>query len=251
MKLISWNLWAENKNQSPSVDKLISEHDPDIICLQEVTVDCLKYLKQLPDFEIIVAQDFNSFKKKTKKEYKLVILSKYQILNKDRENSFSVAHLTRRSVWDLINKWQESLEFQYADVEYNEKLHRIFNIHLEVAAGPKLRYNQLLATLKKFDKNAVNIICGDLNVYATFWLNLVIGWAMGYRPTEIFTNERKLFEKQFKKSGLKNIFKGRKTYPKYRLQLDHILIPNEVKTKSSEVIAFKNGSDHLAIKAEF
>jgi exonuclease III len=38
MKLISWNLWAENKNQRQSVDTLILEHDPDIICLQEVSV---------------------------------------------------------------------------------------------------------------------------------------------------------------------------------------------------------------------
>ena len=134
-------------------------------------------------------------------------------------------------------------------MEYNGKKHRIFNIHLEVAAGPKLRFQQLKLTLQHFNPDMENIICGDLNIYASVWVNLILGWIMGYRPNEFFTNERKLFEKEFKKAGLKNVFRGKATYPKYRLQLDHILLTESVNLRHSEVMLSVNGSDHRAIQA--
>ncbi|MEM1312795.1 MAG: endonuclease/exonuclease/phosphatase family protein [Patescibacteria group bacterium] len=247
MIIISWNLCVENNNQIQSVYNLLKDYQPDVVCLQEVSLSCLKDLQLLKNYELIVAKDFNSFKYNKKREYKLVILSKYQILNRNGDNKFSISHLTRRSFWDFVNRWQESLEFQFIDIEYRNQRYRIFNIHLEVAAGPRLRLKQFMFAARHFNPKAHNIVCGDLNIYAKFWLNLLVGWAMGYTPTELFINEEKLFESEFRRLGMMNLFKGQKTYPKYGLQLDYILVPNSLSTKNNQIITSVKDSDHYAI----
>lgn len=267
MNIISWNLWCKNIDQIKSIE-IILKRQPNIVCLQEVSLETVDYLKSLKEYNLILAKDFNSFKKDVKKEYFLVILSKYKIENTDRENEnssntltdnssssanvnkFSISHLAVPSIWDKINKWQESLEFQYADLEIDGVQLRVFNVHLEVAAGPKLRLRQFEYISSMFDSNKVNIICGDLNIYAIWWRNLLIGWVMGFTWGEYFLDERSEFEKKFKDIDLVNIFKDKATYPKYGLQLDHILIPKDIKVMNIEVMQSLNGSDHRIISAD-
>lgn len=265
MNIISWNLWCKNIDQIKSVD-IILKRQPNIVCLQEVSLETVDYLRSLKEYNLIVAKDFTSFKKGVKKEYFLVILSKYKIENVDKEdenssnkdtlknssklNKFSISHLAVPSIWDRINRWQESLEFQYADLEVDGVQMRVFNVHLEVAAGPKLRLCQFEYISSMFDSNKVNIVCGDLNIYAIWWCNLLIGWIMGFTWGEYFLDERSEFEKKFKDIDLINIFKDKTTYPKYGLQLDHILIPKDTKVTNIEVIPSLNGSDHRSISVD-
>lgn len=250
MRIISWNLWCLNKDQKSSVEKILQYH-PDIVCLQEVNPSLMGYLETLEGYDLVSATDFNSFKKGLKKEYKLVILSKLKILNKDAKNKFNVDHLTRKSIWDTINRWEESMEFQYIDIESNGKKYRIFNVHLEVAAGPRLRLMQLDDTVKQFSNDGLNLICGDFNIYGRWWLNFMIGWAMGYRLDEYLVRERTIFEARYAELNLRNTFRNRPTYPKYRLQLDHILLPFTAQVSDSEVIQDVFGSDHYPIMIDF
>ncbi len=250
LSLISWNVCSNNKNQVNYLKKLINKFNPDIICLQEVDISVLKFLENETEFFFIKAIDYLTYKKQESAEHYLVLVSKYPILNSSLPNKFSVEHLTRGSLWENLNKWVESVEFQFADLSVKDKRYKIFNVHLEVASGPNIRLNQLKEAIIRFDKNSNNIICGDLNIYGKWYINLFVGWLLGFNWNEYLINERIKFEELFKKNNLINIFKNKVTFPLFKLQLDHILLPKQQKIINKKVINRKFGSDHYPLFVE-
>ena len=250
MKILSWNICSGNKNQYEKLGQLLKKYDPDIVCLQEVNLDCSSNILEFSKYYSIQAIDYYSLKKKEKAEHRLVLLSKLPILNKNSENKFSISDLTKISLWEKINKWQESFEFQYAQVLYKGKNIKIFNVHFEVGAGPYIRIKQFLKTTEKFNNSGDNFICGDFNIYGKWYKNILIGWAMGFSFKEMFIDERRRFQKLFKVHNLKNPFYRKITYPLFALQLDHILVPQSWEVKKIELIKNRHGSDHRPIMLE-
>jgi endonuclease/exonuclease/phosphatase family metal-dependent hydrolase len=247
MKIISWNAWVHNSDQIGNLQKLIHTENPYLICLQEANVDCLNYVQNQTKYHYISAIDHYSFRHKPKDEFYLIILSKSPILNKSQEYKFSVGHLTGFSIWEKLNRWHESVEFCYVDVLVNGQKCRFFNVHLELACGPLTRLRQLEECFQYFHPSLDNFICGDLNIYAHPLLNLWIGWLMGFKPHEYFINERHMMEQIFAQNGLQNPHRRLITYPKYRLQLDHILSPVK-RPVVARVLKSKFGSDHQPIE---
>jgi len=150
----------------------------------------------------------------------------------------------------FINKWQESFEFQYAKIKYQNKIIKIFNVHLEVGAGPYIRFKQFFKTTEYFSSDMEDVVCGDFNIYGKWYKNFLIGWAMGFSFKEMFIDERRRFQKLFKSAGLKNPFYKKITYPTFALQLDHILIPESWEVKNVTLIKNRHGSDHRPIMLE-
>lgn len=247
MKVVSWNIWIKNKDQLKSIHKLGTNYD--IIALQEVTVETVELMNNLLDYHMFVATDLFVSKRGIVKELKLVILvnKKHQVLHHQRLN---VEIITQRSFWDRVNRWKESIQYQYVDVKIDGIVYRVFNSHLEVGAGPKTRITQFKALARNFDQKAHNIICGDFNIFARWYVNVFVGIAMGFSWREILTNERHEFEKLFDSLQLVNVFKNQHTYPRFRLQLDHILIPDSLKFKNEKVIKNVHGSDHYPITVD-
>lgn len=250
MKILSWNICSDNKQQSQKLKQLLEKYDPDVVCLQEVNLECSDSIKEYHDYHIIQAIDYYSLKKKEKAEHRLVLLSKLPILNKDTENKFSISDLTKISLWERINKWQESFEFQYAELAYQGQNIKIFNVHFEVGAGPYIRFKQFLKTTEKFNDNGHNVICGDFNIYGKWYKNIIIGWAMGFSFKEMFIDERRRFQKLFRAHHLQNPFYRKITYPMFALQLDHILVPQGWQIKKVDLIKNRFGSDHRPIMLE-
>lgn len=251
MRILSWNIWIKNQNPIGNLKELIEHHKPDVICLQEVTADLLEYVHDasFEGFDYIYSFDYRKHKQGYYQNYYLVTLSKHPIQNQ-KVNRLHVNHLTRWSLWDAILRWDESIEFLYADIRADDEMYRVFNCHLEVSAGPKLRLNQFQQTLNKFSPDSHNIVCGDFNIFATLWINIAVGWMLGFSPSEIFMEEREEFEKVFSSHKLTNPLLGQPTYPKRKLQLDHIIIPEELNRDKQEVIKNLYGSDHNPILVE-
>lgn len=251
MKIISWNVWVKNIDSAGNLRRLMDEFDADVYCLQEVTKELLEQIHDL-EFQIldyIYCFDYRKYKDGYYQNYYLVILSKYKIEN-PKINKISINHLTKRSLWDRLMKWDESIEFQYADIRIEGTWLRIFNIHLELSAGPNLRLNQFRQVLDYFEDEAINVVCGDFNVYAKPSLNFLIGWAMGFRLVEYVIHERKKFDEMFENHNLINVFEGEITFAERKLQLDHILIPDDVEILDSEVVENTFGSDHFPLITE-
>ena len=222
---------------------MVELESPDIICLQEVSQDLLDYLKGSQTvYEVESCQDF-----KWKRGFiaYLVILSKSKILH----NYTSQLH--NKKVGSLLarhNGIREPREFHFVDlVVRDDFILRVINLHLEVATGAKRRQEEFYNTLSNLSNHIPNVICGDFNIFANPFLNIFIGWAFNFGLTDYLALERGKFEKIFNKFGLKNLLYKKITYPKFRLQLDHILIDNKLNAQKSQVATNLHGSDHFYI----
>lgn len=139
---------------------------------------------------------------------------------------------------------QSVRQFHYVDLVWQGTKFRIFNLHLEVAVGPRRRLAQFDNLVKNFGVNN-NLICGDFNIFPHPIGSLFVGWAASFCLSDYATNERKVFEIKFKKLNLHNVFAKKITYPKYKLQLDHILIPKNLKVIEKRMEKKLSQSDHL------
>ena len=251
MKIVSWNVWVLNANGVGNLKRLLEEEPADVYCLQEVTAEMLEYIHDvdLHGMDYIYCFDYRKFKDGYYQNYFLVLLSKHRIHN-TKINRIHVNHLTRGSLWDWIMRWDESIEFQYADLQIEGQWYRIFNCHLEVSAGPELRLRQFEQCVEKFKPDSCNIVCGDFNIYARPKWNWLVWWMMGFKLREIKINEREVFEKRFEQLELKNVFLGENTFHERSLQLDHILVPESFSVQKSKVIQDGYGSDHQPIFVE-
>lgn len=145
-------------------------------------------------------------------------------------------------------KIQSIRQFQYIDLIQNEQKIRIFNTHLEIAVGPTRRFGQFENLVKHLSRD--NIICGDFNIFPHPIGSFFVGWAANFSLGDYKTNERKKFETLFKKLGLKNLFAKKITYPKYKLQLDHILTSNNLLVVDKKIEKKTTFSDHCQLYCE-
>ncbi len=243
LRCVSWNIYKDNKDQIKSFQTLVDLENPDVICLQEVSPELLDYLKNTQTaYEVESCQDF-----KWKKDFiaYLVILSKSKILH----NYTSQLH--NKKIGSLLarhNGIREPREFHFVDLLIREDfILRVINLHLEVATGTKRRQEEFYNTLSNLSNHIPNVICGDFNIFANPLLNIFIGWAFNFGLTDYLALERGKFEKIFNKFGLKNLHYKKITYPKFRLQLDHILIDNKLQSRQTQVATNLFGSDHYYI----
>ena len=249
MKIISWNLWIDNTNQIRSVKNLLQTLEPEIVCLQEVTSITLEYLKLLDNYQLCHCLDFTRplNPQRPGNEHGLasylVILSKYKI---DRCHCEAIHNDNPNTFLAKLKGINKPREFQFVDIVFNERRYRIFNIHLEMATGSKRRLEEFNNVLKHKQLGQFNIFCGDFNIFSRPLLNFVIGWGLNLKGREYFMNERRQFNRIFAYYNLINVFKRRVTYPRFRLQLDHILIPNNLQVKAYKVLS-SSSSDHRAI----
>ncbi|GAB4149599.1 MAG: hypothetical protein OHK0017_13860 [Patescibacteria group bacterium] len=249
MKIISWNLKYDNLNQKSDLQELLDEYNPDVLCLQEVSAETIRYLKSLQDRKIYFCLDLKTGNQLHREVFLAIVTSKDIEVKHHRK--FPIHHLTRKSLFDRLRRLRESIEYHFVDINFGGLDYRVFNVHLEVGAGPKIRVEQFKEILRYFGGQKLNIVCGDFNIYARWYLNLFLGWAYGFRLQEYLVNERRTFEKIFSGEQLTNVFRNKVTYPAFRLQLDHILVPQNLKLKDQMVIRQKHGSDHYPLLVKF
>ncbi len=255
MKILNWNIWIDNPNQIKNLKQLIEIENPDIVCLQEANEKTLEFCKLLTNYNYCHCIDFarpinqiksTLFNKPSSVSY-LITLSKYPII----QTQTDLLHTQKPNTFLAKHKGiNNPREFQYIDILKNNDLYRIFNLHLEMAAGSKRRISEFQRALKYYDETKNNIICGDFNIFARPTLNLLTGWGLGLSIREYFVNERRAFQKIFDQYSFDNIFKRKVTYPKFRLQLDHILIPKEFNILSKKIPKNLLDSDHRYLVCE-
>ena len=252
MKVITWNLWNKNPDQFTSI-KFLMDLGAEVICLQEVLLETIIRLQSFANspenkdekgskWQVFQALDHRDA---TTQHY-LVILTKIPVCRHFCDYLDSTppySFLAKR------HKIQSVRQFHYVDLIYQNTKFRIFNIHLEVAVGPRRRLLQFDNLVKNFGET--NVVCGDFNVFPHPLGNLFLGWAASFSLGDYTTNERKKFEEKFKKLNLNNVFRKRVTYPRYKLQLDHILVPKNMEILEKKVGKKTTSSDHYWLYCEF
>jgi len=188
----------------------------------------------------------------------LVILSRFNA----RCRSIRFRHQPKRSWFARKFGLEEGLEFHYIDIELSrgdkrEKRAvplRIFNIHLENAAGPKWRMARFNEVLRSLSKKRKNIICGDLNVFRAWysWSWRLLLFLLGYPCSwgELWFREHEFFQRIFEKNNFADIFSGAATHEWSGNQLDYILVPNDFEISSHTLFSETYGSDHRPMLVE-
>jgi len=247
--VLNWNVWDENPKSADAIVEFIKSHNADIVCLQEVREGVLSAIKQyLNNYEQAFARGMES----GAGTCYLVILSKFPI-----ETRKVIPGKPRGRGWSFFRFWKkirEHIESHFVILNAGACSMQVFNVHLEVSTGPLTRIKQFENVLKHKENAGAHIIVGDLNIYADRWYHKFIGWLLfGHSNGELFFNERDLFEKVFKKHGLKNIFKNKFTYSLFWLlqfQFDHIIVSDSIRHTDIHVDDDCGGSDHQPIIAE-
>jgi len=247
MQLITWNIqWSRGCDGVVDPARIIrvcrEMADFDVLCLQEVPTEIARRLKKKKGLYFAEAKARHRGKKRIKTRN--VIVSRYPLKSKGGD---VFADEEKKSIKSRISGLCGPLEFQYVDIKIGTRKVRIFNSHLECNTSPRMRVEQFKQVLLLSHKSSINIFCGDLNTYGQWYLNIFVGYISNYKLKDITKSEKKLFSNLFKKHQLHNVFHGHVTYPLFQLQLDHILIPDDIKVIGKKVDKKRYGSDHRPI----
>jgi len=240
MKVLTWNVYKDNKKMSKLILQLQKE-DADIVCLQEVPERFLEKLSGM--YEFVVSSNEGWTYRKTGEEILIlnVILSKFEISHVFTQD------ISLHTLFEARKYKQFSSEFISATINVKGINYEVSNTHLRCVAPPWVRVKQFEEILKNIDTNKRNIICGDLNTFSWPLLNLLIWKRYSYTFKEIWTNGRKIFDTIFTTHNLVNPHRGVGTFKLFPVQYDYILVDKEIVVNSSQKIKQLSGSDHYGL----
>ncbi len=253
MKIYSWNILHKN----PDLDRafgFIEAVDFDIFCLQEVPLHFLERLQTM-GAHLVSAKELDFVDGKIKNRYS-VILSKYPIVSYSDFPLSEYAQSLRVKIFVLFlhlvgGHFSSNWRSLYADIEAPKfgRL-RVFCLHLSVSY-PRQRARELDAAMTLRDTTVPTIVCGDLNIFERARVTL-LNWLLGGRLRDVFTwhSERLAMEKRFSELELQNPLRGERTHTISQSQLDHILIPQNMRIIEAKVLHDRMGSDHNPIFVE-
>ena len=140
--------------------------------------------------------------------------------------------------------------FQFIDCVIKGKTIRIFNLHLPLGVSPSKRISLLKEVLKN-QHPGINLVCGDFNSFGHFPWSWLLGIVNGSGWKDYISNELKVLETVMTEHNLRLSLRKTITYPNYRTQLDHIMIPRHWSHASRAVVIEEQyGSDHRLVLVE-
>lgn len=255
MIIYSWNMLYRNKELDRAFN-FIAESDFDIFCLQEVPEEFLARLKTLP-CHLDVRSDVERLFTGGVVHNFLVILSKFPIVGRGEipySDYWPILLFRTRLFVKLLKPFHFSKITNrgglFVDVQIQNKVMRIFNIHL-ILAQPAWRLREFEMAMFRRVQGQPTIVCGDFNVLEARRVTS-LNWMFGGKISDALfhTRERTTIEKRFVAHELHNPLRGSITHPFSRSQLDHILVSNSFSITKAEVLPDRFGSDHHPIRVE-
>jgi endonuclease/exonuclease/phosphatase family metal-dependent hydrolase len=244
MKILSWNVYNYNRRIDEILAFILSS-DSDVICLQEVTEILLERLRENYVGNIAVALDGYD----CEKEYYLVTLTKFDVTE---NKTIQLNDKIKISLIQKLLNWEEALSFQYIDFTCNDKTYRVFNTHLTNGSGASKRLSELQKTVSFFNKNSINIVCGDFNTFTKKSFSWLLGSLYSLKKEDIRVDEINVFNSYFETNSLQDALRGSCTQHLLflKFKLDYILLPKSLKIINSYVSNNRLGSDHNPISLE-
>lgn len=152
LKLLTYNVWFENhrwRERIPQLLKLIGAHDPDVICLQEVTKSFMTWLFARPS-----ASWLRNYTCSDDREGRT--LGSYGVLTLAKRHLSPEFHF-----FDFESRMGRRL--LVTDVTFRGTTVGIGNVHLESLNNERLRVKQLAVSFRTLKKRSHSILCGDFN----------------------------------------------------------------------------------------
>lgn len=239
LKLLQWNIWY--KEDITNIAKLLKEINPDIICLQELTlshpehnenIDKLKYLADI--------LGFNHFFKPShidpENTFGNVIFSRYPI----KENTFHFIKKPEEKIEHFSHQGRVYIE---CGISINGKMFTVGTVHMSYTDRfsetelKKTETDNLVEILKQKKENF--IFTGDLNSTPESYTIVEIEKVLKSCGPDM--NKKTWTTKPFSYNGF--------TAEKLDWRLDYCFSTPDININSTEVIPTKY-SDHLPILLE-
>lgn len=253
MRIISWNVNNRNKKIKKGI-RFILSLSPDVICLQEVPLNILEWLKTIATYTVSFCHDWINSRSETKNCYICT-------LTKQKPIRVQSCIFSPGPIRSILNT------FIYMRMLHNVEQHRVLAITIKTSVGKLQIANtrlscapNIFSRLEMFHdmiqavqrKTIPTIYCGDFNVFDSKVVKVLTGWLRGFHIFDYRINERIAFEILFAKERLVNIFRGKSTFIVNRplLQLDHILIPHSFIVTGHTLTRKRYGSDHRMLIAD-
>jgi len=249
MKIVCWNVWSGNRHCVESLNLILSR-DPDIICLQELPKRFMDYKIFLSDYDLFFSLDYKFYEKlyRRKSLSYLLIAVKKKYNARGRKLNLS-NQKSKYSIMDNLTGWEECLESTVVEFEYDGETISLANLHLGLLPSPRTKLRQFAYVAGLLKSNNI-IICGDLNIIPRKY-SVFLYWVTGKFWSDFLFNERRNFESLFRGFNLKNVFRGSRTNSWPRIQLDHILVPEEWRIRHKYVFhEAYSYSDHAMLYLE-
>jgi endonuclease/exonuclease/phosphatase family metal-dependent hydrolase len=249
LRVLSWNLYHYNK-KLPRAVAAIRRLNPDVVCLQEVPPAAFALLEALPGYTLHKVRDFYVEKNGEATELShLVILSRLPVLH------HTVVHHGETPSDSLVGWWTgwvECVESQSVTVLAGGKPVTVVNAHLSCAVGLRHRQQELAEVMAGHvpDGAGAVVLCGDFNTFGRPWANLLAGWLFGIRLSDLFVDERDLFNAFCARHGFTQLFGHVMTHPLTLGTLDHILVTPPITCKRRHLARQRYGSDHRMLVAD-
>ncbi len=244
MQIISWNILNRNKDIS-TLYSFLNETDADVYVFQELAEHHIAAIETLPGYTLHKALDFIEGEETAY----LGILTRLpscnpKIIVHNPDLHISPSWIGRR------NAWRECIESLSITVRDGDQSVRIINAHLVCAASPSVRIVQLEDISQHFEHNERILLCADFNTFARPWYNFILGWFFGFKVHDLRTNEIASLKTFSDKHAMHRAFVNVVTFPRFRLQLDNMLVRG-LHVTMSRVGTYTYGSDHRPLIATF
>jgi endonuclease/exonuclease/phosphatase family metal-dependent hydrolase len=127
---------------------------------------------------------------------------------------------------------------------------QVFCVRLTLSYPARI-LQEFQIVMQQRDPALPTIICGDLNIVERLHI-MILNWLLGGKLSDIFAwrTLREAMEEKFARLNLQNPLRGKPTQTISRSQLDHILVPNDMRILSAEVLPERCGSDHHPVFVE-
>lgn len=240
MRIVSWNVF----NRSQAFDRFatfVREMDADLYAFQELTPAHVARLEDMAGYTLHLAEDFAENGETTY----LGLFTKHPA-HDHLVTSINPARDVSDSYVGRKNRWQECFESQTLDIEMRVGTVRAFNLHLACAVSPQARADQLVVATGALDSVKRAAICGDFNSFSKPWLSPLIGIPYGFGARDLFADEIRLLDTFGAEHGLTRVPSHAVTFPKFRLQLDHVFTRG-LAVRTVRVEPDTHGSDHRPV----
>lgn len=251
MKIITWNVRSKNARLPRLLAAALTEK-PDILCLQEVPRKKLPLVEAIAGYRVVSTVDIKG--KTRDKDIMTCIVSAIPIA---KTETVTFTPPVKPSLWEklvyrAVNAFSETYSALVVDLSVDTQPIRIISTRLSMAIRTTDRLFHASRLLSLATSRTPTVICGDFNIVDSRLVNLLSGWARGFRLPDYLVSERKRFETMVKRYHMVNIFRGSPTwatrYP--ALQFDHIIVPNTMTVKTHFVAKKRYGSDHRMLCAD-
>lgn len=243
MNVASWNVWNRGEDLD-RFDQFIESSDADLYAFQELTDRHIERLSRWRGYCLYLVEDFIEDGQLTH----LGLLTRLPAENHEilfhNPNAIVSSSLLGRQ-----KRWAECLQSQSLTIQLEDKKVEVVNVHLSCGVSPRRRLAELDRAVTQSKNAAQLIVCGDMNSFANPWLNAGFGWLFGFGLQDLPTNEIATLTRFAGRNGMQRVPASAVTYPRFRLQLDHIMVRGFSGVRGyvgNETF----GSDHRPVLAE-